>query len=339
MRVLIIKLTSMGDVIHVLPAITDASNAIPEIEFDFVVEESFQQIPAWHNNVQQIIPVASRRWRKNIVSSKRQIFSVIKQIRSKNYDLIIDAQGLGKSALIAFLAKGQRHGYDKESIRESFASYFYQKGHKVDKKLHAIDRIRTLFAHSLHYEVDFAELNYGISTKQFPESVLFSDELQQRIQKPYYMFLHGTTWKAKEWPEASWIDLARKIQDQNQQVFIPWGNDLELARAKRIAKTIQNAYVLPKLSIAEIGRLIAMAKAIVAVDTGFGHLSAALAKPTINIYGPTDTNLIGSRGLNQVHLCANDHPNWQAIKKNESFDYARISADLVFDRLQQQDSA
>lgn len=342
----------MGDVIHVLPAITDAQQALPNVQFDFIVEESFQEIPAWHPSVNSVITVASRRWRKNILDSRGQIFSAIKQIRKEHYDVIIDAQGLGKSALISALAKGVRHGYDKKSIRESFASRFYNHVHMVDKKAHAIYRTRSLFAKTLGYEFDSNTLDYGISnlalfdlklvtkkekmsakTETLETTEFFEKKTPFDLCEPYYIFFHGTTWLAKEWPEKNWKILAKKILSQGEHIILPWGNDAEHLRAKRIAETCDNAHVLPRISISELGTMINHAKAIVAVDTGLGHLSAALDKPTVSIYGPTDNQLIGTQGKNQIHLCATDSPQWNAIKKNQLFDYDKISADLVMSEL------
>jgi heptosyltransferase-1 len=325
----------MGDVIHVLPAITDAKSARPDIDFDFVVEESFQEIPAWHVGVQHVIPVASRRWRNSVVSSREQIFSAFHQVREKNYDVIIDAQGLGKSALISMLAKGQRHGFDKRSIRESFASYFYNQGHSVDKSTHAIYRTRSLFAKALGYEFDSEQLDYGLSVSDFSDVNKPLDVLKLlNLVDSFYVFLHGTTWLAKEWPEKNWIELAEKITSQGDQIVLPWGNEKERLRAQRITEGIDNAYVLPRMNISDLGLLISDSKGVVAVDTGLGHLSAALGRPTVSIYGPTDTSLIGTQGDNQVHLCSVESPQWSVIKKNQAFDYGKITADLVINELQ-----
>jgi len=180
----------MGDVIHVLPALTDAQKAIPNLEVDFVVEQPFAEIPAWHRVVRKVIPVATRRWRKNLWSSKGEISDCIKQIRQEKYDLVIDAQGLGKSAFISLLVKGSRHGYDKHSIRESFASKLYQQKHSVDMRKHAVDRIRELFSLALKYDYDESVLDYGIQSRSF-------DELSTQVDSPYAMLFHGTTWLAK----------------------------------------------------------------------------------------------------------------------------------------------
>ena len=342
MRVLVIKLTSMGDVIHTLPALTDAQKAMPNISFDFVVEESFQEIPNWHSSVNKVIPVATRRWRKSLISSRQQITSAVRNLRGQHYDAIIDAQGLLKSAFIGSLAKGPRHGYGAKSIREPLATRLYQHTHDIDQSLHAITRIRQLFAQTLQYKeprADSTILDYGLSLDAVPLSI----DLPTLDDKPYVLFLHGTTWRSKEWPTDNWCALAEKIS-VSHQVLLPWGNDAEYRRAMKIAQgfeplkgnngTDKNVDVLPKLTLSSLAHLIANAAGIVAVDTGLGHLSAALNTPTISIYGPTDTHLIGTWGGNQYHLCATEKPNWRGIKKNEPFDYGKISVDIVYDQLQ-----
>lgn len=337
MRVLVIKLTSMGDVIHALPALTDAKQYIPEIEFDFVVEESFQEIPTWHFHagVKKVIPVATRRWRKNIVRSRKEILTTIKSLRNEPYDAIIDAQGLLKSALIGAFARGARHGYDKQSIREPLATKLYQCAHNIDRSAHAIDRIRMLFSQALGYEGQIEKLlgsqvNYGLRIEEIPHQ---SHHAIPESEMPYVVFLHGTTWLAKEWPEENWVALANKVS-KTHSVYVPWGNEFERKRAERIAKESENIVVLPKLNLSTLAHVIASSQAVVAVDTGLGHLSASLSIPTISIYGPTDTKLIGARGKNQHHLLACDNPNWQLIKKNEAFDYGKVSVEIVYEQLQ-----
>ena len=164
-RVLIIKTSSLGDVIHTLPALTDAVHALGEIQFDWVVEENFSAIPAWHPAVRKVIPVAIRRWRKNIF---RRLFSAEwkkfrQQLKQEHYDYVIDAQGLLKSAWITLLAHGDSYGLDKHSAREGMASRFYQYPQTVARQQHAVERVRQLMSHSLDYQLDKLPLDYGIA--------------------------------------------------------------------------------------------------------------------------------------------------------------------------------
>src|SRR3989338_8710444 len=155
MHVLLIKMSSMGDVIHTLPALTDALQAIPTIAIDWIIEPAFADIPTWHPAVKNIIPIPLRKWKKNIFSRETlsEVKNFYKKLREKKYDVIIDAQGLLKSAVVAKCARGKTHGHDKNSAREWIASYFYDKKYAIEKTQHAVTRTRALFAHTLQYDL------------------------------------------------------------------------------------------------------------------------------------------------------------------------------------------
>lgn len=296
MRVLLIKTSSMGDIIHTLPAITDASLAIPGIQFDWVVEEAFTDIPSWHPSVSKVIPVAFRRLRKNPLTLplSQEWRRFRKEVREKEYDLILDAQGLVKSAWLTRIARGPRAGLDFHSARETLASLSYQHRYKVNFYQHAINRMRSLFSLALHYPLP----------SSFP--VIGCQPLQQKplptFDTPYLVFLHGTTWEAKEWPESYWIELAKLAHCAGFKIKMTGGKAHELARAYRIAANKEWVDVLPTLTISEMAHMLLGASATVAVDTGFGHLSAALNVPTVSLYGPTDPNLTGAIGKKSRHL-------------------------------------
>ncbi len=299
MRVLIIKTSSMGDVIHTLPALTDARQIYPDIIFDWVVEEAFAEIPAWHPAVDRVIPVAIRRWRKTpmktLKSAEWKKFGA--EMARYSYDAIIDAQGLLKSAWLTRLAKGKSYGLDRRSIKEPLASLFYQHRIAVSKEMHAVERIRVLFSEALNYQKPKSVGDYGIASSQF-EGAFAAVSAES---KPYLVFLHGTTRHDKHWPEPYWKELAQLAIKQGFQVKLPWGNEIEQERAGRIAE-LEGVEVLPKLNLRELACVIAGAQSVVAVDTGLGHLSAALAVPAVSLYGPTSPNLIGAYGENQCYL-------------------------------------
>jgi len=305
-RVLIIKTSSLGDVIHTLPALTDAAHAIPGIRFDWVVEEGFAEIPSWHPAVDQVIPVAIRRWRKNIWQTiKSGEWKAFKQrVRERKYDLVIDAQGLVKSAWLTRLVKAPVAGLDRYSAREGWASRFYDRRLSVATGQHAVERVRQLFAMALAYDLPEGIGNYGLDL----------DRLQLPPAAPYVVFLHGTTWATKHWPEAYWRQLAERLGQRKLQVRLPWGNQAEKDRAERIAQGLNNCQVLPKLNLAGVARVLAAAKACVAVDTGLGHLAAALDVPTISLFGPTNPGLTGAYGRVQVHQ-ASDFPCAPCLQK------------------------
>jgi len=312
MNVLIVKTSSLGDVVHTLPALTDAKKAIPDITFDWVVEEAFAEIPQWHPAVKNTLPLALRLWRKNFTKAlfSGELLTFIKTLRQKKYDLIIDAQGLIKSSIITKIARGERCGYDKNSIRELQATFFYQNKFTVAKDQHAITRTRQLFAAALKYEMPTTAPDYGINKQIFP--------LPDSCEK-YIVFFHGTSREEKCWHEQKWIELVQFVTTNGFIVYLPWGNSAELARAKRIAQNNSHAKILPNLSLSAIAALLLNAKGAVAVDTGLSHVAAALGVPTISLYGPTDPKLCGTACANQIHMTNFEQLDaadvWQTIKK------------------------
>lgn len=286
MRILIIKTSSMGDIIHCLPIIADIHAHFPGAEIDWVVEENFADIPKLHPAVNQVIPVAIRRWRKALFA--KQTWSEIKaakrQLSEQDYDLVLDAQGLIKSGLLTTWSNGHKHGYDRNSARESLASYFYSTTHPVSRNLHAVARIRTLAALALGYPTPEHLPDYGIQAS-VPSDL--------SLDKPYIVGLHGTSRDSKLWSTAYWITLGNELAKQKIQLVLPWASDAELQRAQQIADSLKNATVLPKCSIAQLASIISEAKAAIGVDTGLSHLSVALSVPTVAIYTDTNPELTG----------------------------------------------
>lgn len=295
MRVLIVKTSSMGDVLHTLPALTDAMRAIPDIRFDWVVEEGFAQIPSWHEAVDRVIPVAIRRWRKAWFSApiKAERKAFRDAIQAVKYDAIIDAQGLVKSAaLVTRLAHGIKHGMDWSSAREPLASLFYNRRHHIAKQQHAVERTRELFAKSLGYTKPETQGDYAIA-QHFVGAFT-------PAEAPYCVFLHATTRDDKHWPEENWRELIGLLGERGLRIKLPWGAPHEEARAKRLAEGFDYVEVLPRLSLEKVAHVLAGAEFVVSVDTGLSHLTAALDRPNITLYGPTDPGLIGGYGKNQV---------------------------------------
>lgn len=297
-QVLIIKTSSLGDVVHTLPALTDAARALPGIQFDWVVEDGIAEIPAWHPSVREVLPVALRRWRRGWWSaqarSERQAFRA--RLQSRSYDAVIDAQGLLKSAAIGWFAKGPRHGFHWDSAREPVATLLYRHRHSVPRSLHAIERLRRLFADVLGYPCPGHAPVYGLDPGRFHTPA------EPPGPAPYLVFLHGTTWPTKHWPEVHWIQLGQMAAAAGRQILLPWGNEAERERAHRIADAAPGCTVLPRLRLSELARLLAHAQAVVAVDTGLAHVTAALGTPAITLYGPTEPGLTGTVGSNQLQM-------------------------------------
>ena len=295
MRVLLIKTSSMGDLIHTLPALTDASRAIPSITFDWVVEQPFAAIPSWHSSVDKTIPVALRRWRKGVLrtSTRTGLKALREELNQHQYDLILDAQGLVKSAFLTYFAKGVRAGLDFKSARESLASFAYQKKYKVNFYQHAVHRMRSLFALALGYPLPSTSADFGLQKETF--SPVIDDE-------KYLVFLFGTTWSSKQWPETYWAQLADLAGAAGYRIKISGYHADEIEQAKRIAEKSSFVDILPGLNIQSMAGLLSGAKGVVAVDTGFAHLAAALDLPTVSIYGATNPLYTGAIGKTSIQL-------------------------------------
>jgi heptosyltransferase-1 len=292
LRILIVKISSMGDVIHNLPIIEDIRTHFPDAEIDWVVEENFIEIVALHPMVNHAIPIAFRRWRRNLFSRKTylEIISSLKSLRKNKYDYIIDTQGLIKSAIICLCAHGVRIGRDWQSNREAFASLFYQRHFRVKFNQHAVNRGRQLTAMALGYPVPKSPPKYGLLTENIASNI----EEGLGLPKKYVMCLHATSRNSKLWPIQNWIQLGQALAKQGFILVLPWASNIELERAKAIAKGVLNAIILPKLGLKKLAEITAGAKASIGVDTGLIHLSVALKIPSIAIYINTDPNLNGA---------------------------------------------
>ncbi|MBF0371083.1 MAG: lipopolysaccharide heptosyltransferase I [Magnetococcales bacterium] len=311
MRLLLIKTSSMGDLLHTLPALTDARQAVKGLECRWVAEESFAQIPLWHPVVKEVIPVAWRRWRKDLASprSRGEIGRFMAQLRQEPHDLALDAQGLIKSAVITGIAGGVRAGPDFHSAREPLAALFYNRRHPSPKGPHAVHRLRRLFAEALGYSLPETPPDYGIDPGRF-------DAVP--AEEGAFVFLHGTTWRTKQWPQRFWRELAGMVAKAGS-VVIPWGSEGEKIRAEHIAAVNpEKCRVLPRMDIEGLAAILLKARGVVAADTGPGHLAAALGVPTVNLYGPTSPALTGTVGNHQVHLTGSC-PDAPCLKKKCPF--------------------
>lgn len=313
MHVLLIKTSSLGDVIHALAAVTDAASVFPDIRFDWVVEEAFAEIPTWHPAVDRVIPVALRRWRRQGLSGWRAArrsgeWAAFRQaVQQRQYDLVLDAQGLLKSAWLTRLALGPVAGFDRQSAREPLAAWFYRHRYRVAKGAHAIARLRDLFAQALAYPPDCRTASSLQAAPVFGLNAASSAMTARRPEAArgeYLVFLHATTWETKHYPEDSWRRLIELAKRADLRVLLPWGNEQEKARADRLAARSVNAVVLPRTSLSEVAAVLAAAQGVIAVDTGLSHLAAAFDVPQVVIYGATDPGLTGALGRHQALLAS-----------------------------------
>jgi len=285
--ILFIKTSSLGDVIHHMPALTEARRHRPGGRFFWVVEEAFAPLVQLHPAVSQVIPVATRRWRRKALdpSTWREMASFRRAMRERSYDDVIDSQGLVRSALMARMALGRRHGYDADSIRERAASWLYDAQHAVARDLHAIARNRMLTGLALGY-APAGPIDFG----------LIRDDVAATTGESYGILFHATARPEKEWPEASWVALGRILAARGTSLVLPWGTQAERARSGRIATALANAEVAERQPLDRMARLVAGASFVIGTDTGLLHLAAAFGVPLVAIFVGSEPSLTGPMG-------------------------------------------
>lgn len=297
MKILIIKISSMGDIIHTLPAVTDAFHIMSDISFDWIVEKSFSEIPKWHPAIHRVIPINLRGWKKNWYKaiSWREFYQYISWIKKQDYDLVIDAQGLLKTSLFitAVTVSYWKHGMDFISAREPASAYFLHQRHYINKYQHAICRIRQLFAYSLQYSVPHSKGEYNISYL-FPRQV--------NHVAPYLIFFYCTTQLEKYWVDLNWDVLIRYAIDVGYNIKLPCWKHQDMLRVQWLLKKYDRVFMLWDLTLQQIAIQISQATAVISVDTGLSHLTAALGCPNLTLYGPTNPWLVGTYGMHQSIL-------------------------------------
>jgi heptosyltransferase-1 len=287
-KILLVKTSSLGDVIHNLPVASDLRGAFPGAAIDWAVEESYAAIPSLHPAVARVLPVALRRWRASLLSgaARAELREFLGALRSTDYDAVIDTQGLLKSALIAWRARGTRHGLDFASAREPLAP-FYDRVHSVPWSQHAVERNRALAARALGYAVT-SPADYGITAPTARPAWLPGG--------PYSVLVHATSSRAKLWAVDRWIELGSRLADAGTRSVLPWGAAHERERAADIARRVPGAVVAPAFSLTEAAAVLAGARTVIGVDTGLTHLACALGRPTVGLYCATDPGATGLYG-------------------------------------------
>lgn len=291
--ILIVKTSSLGDVVHNMPAVADLRSRFPDARIDWVVEEAYQPLVALHPAVNEAIPLAIRRWRRAALapSTWREIRALRRRLRRVHYDCVLDTQGLVKSAIVAALTSGRRAGFDPASAREALAARFYDDRYSVPRDLHAVERCRRLAAQAFGYPLE-APVRYGLAIPARPE-----------LEGPYAVLLHATARREKHWDEGSWIEVARYLASRGVRSVLPFGSDAEYARSQRIAAVVEGSVVPPRRPVEAVAGMLAGAQVVVGVDTGLLHLAAALAVPLVAIFVATEPGLTGPVGAGPLVVC------------------------------------
>jgi heptosyltransferase I len=303
MKILVVRLSSLGDILHMFPAVSDLRRHFPGAEIHWLVEPAFAEAVCWHSVINKVIAVPLRAHKKIWWKIPALLSNLRRQLQAENYDIVLDAQGLLKSALLSRLAGAPVFGFDADTARESLAARLYQKAANVPAGLHVIEKNRQLvaklFAAEITQPADFGLDKFRLERMQAE----FSGVLREITDQPYVVLLHGTTWNSKYWPESAWLELIRMFSQRGWRCLLPWGNEVERQRAYRLQVAGgEYAQVLPKLSLTELMSVLMHARAFISVESGIGHLAAVLDVPGIMLHGPTSPNYSGILGKACLHL-------------------------------------
>lgn len=308
MRVLIVKVSSLGDVVHCTPVVADILRAHPEAEIDWVVEEGFAGIVRIVRGVHEVIPFALRRWRKSLGAGKtwNEMAAFRRALRTRPYDAVLDTQGLIKTALIAAQAKLAQNGFvaglgnrTDGAGYEPLARLFYQRKIMMEPRIHVVERSRRMVAEALGYTLPDT-IDFGL---QPPAELPFA------LPRPYVALVHATSRADKAWPEAAWVDVARELLARDYAIALPWGSEAERRTSESIREAIVGAVpgtvgrvvIPPRMSLPDVTAFLDQATAVVGVDTGLVHIAAALCKPTVALYNFTTSWRTGGYWTPNVH--------------------------------------
>ena len=295
-RILVVKLSSLGDVVHLLPAVTDLAAHRPGVELAWAVEAPYAPLAALHPGVARTIPVPLRQLRDRPLSPSawRALRAARAALRAQDWDYVVDAQGLLKSACVARWSRSVVFGLDRRSARERVAARFYDARIAVPRAMHAVDRNRSLFAQVFGYAAE-GEPRYGLVAPAAPPP--------WAPRGRYAVLLHAASRAAKRWPDERWIALAKRLAADGYATVFPGGSEAERAAAARLAGAAgERAIAAPAMTVVEAAALLGHAAGAIGVDTGLAHLAVALGIPTVGIYCATDPRLTGLKGDLAVNL-------------------------------------
>jgi len=299
--VLVVRASSLGDVVHALCIATDIAEARPGTAVDWVVEEAFADIPRICPLVRSAIPVALRRWRRTpfAAGAWREAAAFRHALAARSYDHVLDLQEQLKGALLARLARGTRHGIDHRSIREPIATLLHDVHHAIPHDAHFLVKCRLLAAAALGYPVS------GPPRWSFAPPARVDAMPAGR----YAVALHATSRDDKLWPEDRWRGLIAELARSGLDVLLPWGSERERERSRRLAQDVPGARVPPRQTLAALASLLRSAELAVGVDTGLTHLAAALGTPTVALFTTTDAARAGVAiaGPHAIDLGGNGH--------------------------------
>jgi heptosyltransferase-1 len=301
-RVLIVKLSALGDVIHALPVLDYLHQAKPGIEIDWIVEEAFSPLLAENRRIAELVVIRARSWRKRpfAAETRRELMAVVRRLRERNYDMVFDIQGNIKSGVTAWLSGcPDRLGFAREVTQESANTWFTTR----QIPLRPIDRHITdqcLRVVSVSFGKDFNQMELATEIPVSDSDEKWAAGFVEALGDGFVFLFHcGTTWQTKFWHEAGWVELARRSQDAfpGCTILLTWGNESERLTAERIAAGAGScARVVERMPLGKLVGLLKKADLVVGGDTGIVHAAAAVGTPTVSFYRASDANRSGPRG-------------------------------------------
>lgn len=292
MKILIVKLSSLGDVVHAMPAVRDLARAYPEAQIDWVVERGFVPLVRRCKGVCRVIASDLRAWRKAPFSAEtRQAWGRFKaDLGSDAYDAVIDLQGLSKSALVAWLAKlsdgGKRYGLANQTEGSSFeapARWVADQAIELPTRIHAVTRSRVLCAKALGYTVP-VDMTYGLLAHADKAHSAIKDAAFKAGLLGMVALVHGTSRADKQWPIGHWQQLITQLNAAGYGVALPHGSAAEEEAARAIAQGMAHAQVWPRLPLDALTDALATCSGVIGVDSGLSHIAVALDLPHVQIY-------------------------------------------------------
>ena len=323
MKIAVVKLSAMGDIIHAMVALQYMKQADPSLEIDWIVEKVFAPVLEGNPHIDHILPVNLKAIKKD----KKAFFAqrkLLKEYAKNNYDLVIDAQGLIKSALTSMYLGQRRAGFSKNSIREGIASYLYDQKVDIAYDANTIDRNAKVLSQPLGFEITekmiLAKEPFLFYTKD--------DELDSYLskEKKNIIFVIGSTWESRNYPKEKFLQIADALQEN---VLVAWGSDQERIRAEWIAENSEYATLLPKISLNALKAVIGASDLLIGNDTGPTHMAWGLNVPSITIFGPTPVNRVYETPINKV-IKSHSTVNHYKLDKND-FSIRDIDADEIIE--------
>jgi len=324
-KICIVKLSAMGDIIHAMVALEFIKKRYPHIQIDWIVEEVFAPILQDNPNIDNIIPINLKKVKKQ----KSLLFSQIKKVlslRKNSYDLVIDAQGLIKSAIVSRLIHKRVAGFDKDSIREGIASIFYTQSTNIGYDKNSIDRNAKVLSNPLDFEITKDNILAKQPFIYYHKSKIVDDIVSNLDSKKMVIFIIGSTWKSRNYPKEKFVQLANTIQEN---ILIPWGNQDELDDAKYIESNSKYVTTMPKLDLNALKYLISKSNLLIGNDTGPTHLAWGLNIASVTIFGPTPVFRTYQTPINKTIKSLSKIDPYK-LNKND-FSIQEIEVDAIFD--------